>query len=467
MSNSIRNAKWAMIESGLSIAMPAVSLVLMARLLELSDYGLFGLLWSVIGPLWILIECFFSEHLLLQSDLDKNSSYVRSAYGLTLLFVSGLILLLLILGHFFWMEESLLVFCVLTAGLILPALYCIPQSLAFKSARFKMLSARTLIGRLIALGSGALLAWGGFGVWALVAIQLVNGFVTLMSLVLFREFRVLPRLSVKPFSGHWYFLLKLGLNNALSLFGRRVFILMLAGVASLEAIGAIEMANRIVDMIQSVFSGFAKRISLPIFLRPDLSWSEQEQRYWSMTALVAAVPLSIHVVLIAAWPLVLPGLFGAKWIDAGYLVAFFSIAAAFQSLRFFAYDFANLRGRPGLNLLIQIFSFATFAIAASFVSVHDGLLQIGLWWCGSSVIVVVVSFVVFQWAGLFAQLYRSWRAFVLVVMSCGVAVLVGFYHSLNPSGLLLGVLAAFALHVFFSVLLLRSPWLQIRHAAAT
>lgn len=464
MSQHLKKSKWALIESALSVALPALSLILMARLLEPRDYGLFGLMWALLGPLWVLLECFFSDYLLLRSDMQKDSSFIRSAYGATLMGAGALIGVLLLGATSTFPGEGQQAFVVLSLGLFLPALYCIPQALAFRSASFKMLAGRTLIGRLLALLFGAVLASRGLGVWSLVAIQLVNGLVSLIAIIWVKEFRVRPAFSLTPLHGHWSFLMKLGLNNALSMYGKRVFILLLAGTASLETIGRVEMATRIVDMIQSVFTGFAKRLALPIFMKPGLPEKEQEHRYWSLTTLTATAAMSVYSVLIAAWGWVLPTFLGAKWLEAGLIVVFFSLAAGIQSLRFFNYDLANLRGRPGVNLINQVLMFSASFLAGLSIT-QDSPSHVGAAWLLANLLMFVLSTGVFRLSGV----VTSWRAGlrgvgVIAASSLAAALLAIWWPQQGHWSMAAGLLML-GLHGALAMALTRPAWQRIREIA--
>ena len=462
MSQQLKKSKWALIESGLSVAMPALSLVLMARLLDPRDYGIFGLMWAVLGPLWVLLECFFSDYLLLQADMEKNAGFVQAAYGFTLMGSCVMIAALLLGADLALGGEGHAAFAVLCLGLLLPALYSIPQALAFRSARFKMLAGRTLIGRLLALLVGAGVAWHGFGVWALVAIQLVNGLVTLIAIAWIDEFRVRPTLSLAPLRGHWSFLLKLGLNNALSMYGKRVFVLLLAGTASLETIGRVEMATRIVDMIQSVFTGFAKRLALPIFMKPGMPLAEQEDRYWSLTTLTTAAAMSIYSVLVAAWGWVLPTFLGPKWVDAGLIVVFFSLAAGIQSLRFFNYDLANLRGRPGVNVLNQVLVFSTSVAAGLSVS-QDSPQQIGLHWLFAALAMFLLSTCVFHLTGVLRSWGKGLRGMLLLAGSSVASTAMAMLWPQHGWTAMTAGILMLTLHGVLSVILARPSWQLIQH----
>lgn len=464
MSQKISQSQWALVESGLSVAMPALSLVLMARLLQPSDYGVYGVAWAVLAPLWILVECFFSDYLLLQPDDDRTGRFAQSAYGWTLLATCLLVAGLLALGP--WLlpttnAETLQVFQVMSVSLMLPALYSVPQALVFKAAHFKLLAGRTVAGRLLALLVGGSLAWQGAGVWALVAIQLINGVVTVLATWALPLGRVRPSLQAEPLRGHWAFILKINANNALSMYSRRVFLLVAAGVASLDTVGRMEMASRVVDMINSVFTGFAKRLALPLFMKRGTPQPELVAQYWRLTLLTTVISLLAYSPLVACGPWVFQTFLGGKWEGAGVLVVYLSLAAGLQAWRYYSFDLANMQDKPGVNLACQVLSLGMFALAAQWIE-GDSLTALGQAWLVANLGIVVGASLVFH----HSHTLRDWQAGgkTLALMACSLGAAWALNHWGPQAGwaALLSLAAAMAIHLGISRVLAWADWQTMR-----
>jgi O-antigen/teichoic acid export membrane protein len=472
MSQQFAQSKWALIESGLSVAMPAVSLLLMARLLQPTDYGVYGVAWAVLAPLWILVECFFSDYLLLQAAAPGPSPgadpFVRAAYGWTLLGTAVLVALLLALGPALLPTsdpDTLHVYQALSVSLLLPALYSVPQALVFRAAHFKVLALRTVGGRVLALVVGGGLAWQGAGVWALVAIQLINGLVSVLATWALPLGRVRPSLATAPLAGHWAFILKINLNNGLSMYSRRVFLLVAASQASLDTVGRMEMASRVVDMINSVFTGFAKRLALPLFMKRGTDPAQLVAQYWRLTLLTTAVSLLAYSPLVACGPWIFETFLGAKWQGAGVLVVYLSVAAGLQAWRYYSFDLANMQGKPGVNLAGQVLSLGMFLLAAQTIQ-GDSLSALGLAWLLANLGIVVGSSVVFH----YTRTLRHWQGgrptALLLVLSLGSALAVHHWGPQAGWAALASMLLMLVLHTAYSWALALPEWRALRQGMA-
>jgi polysaccharide transporter, PST family len=449
MRQQLSSSKWALIESGLSVAMPAVSLLLMARLLQPADYGVFGVAWAVLAPLWILVECFFSDYLLLQPADRSSHAFVRAAYGWTLLGTGGLVALLLMLAPSLLPNsepDTLRVFQVLAISMALPALYSVPQVLVFRAANFKLLAIRTAGGRLLALLVGGWLAWSGAGVWALVAIQVVNGFVSVAAAWAVPMGRIRPSFSLQPLRGHWSFIVKINLNNAVSMYSKRVFLLVAAGQASLETVGRMEMATRVVDMISSVFSGFAKRLALPIFMKRGTEHKALVAQYWRLTLLTTALSLLAYSPLVACGPWVFETFLGHKWQAAGELTIYLSLAAGLQAWRYYSFDLANMQGKPGVNLVCQVLSLCIYMLAAH-AMVGDSIAHLGQAWLLASAAIVLGTSLIFHFTRTLTQWQPGMKTMALMVLSMGAAMLVHQWGPQNGWATVGSLMAAVLVHL--------------------
>jgi len=467
MKQELNKSKWALIESGLSVAMPALSLMLLAKLLTPADYGVFGIAFAILAPIWILVESFFSDYLLLQHDDEQSRALAATAYGTTLLGTGILIAILFALAP--WLvptnsPQAIHTFRVLALGLILPALSSVPQALVFRAANFKALAARTLIGRLVSLSVAAVLAWKGKGAWALVAVQLLNAAITTGATLVAPQGRIRPTFQPSLLLPHSVFLLKINVNNALAIFSRRVFLIVAARVVGLDTLGLMEMATRIVDMVNSVFSGFAKRLALPIFMKRGLRDPELSQQYWRLTLLTTAMAMVVYVTLIAGAPWLLGNFLGAKWHDAGVIAQFLSVAAGLQALRYFSFDLANMQFKPGVNLMCQSVA-ALIYIAGAFTITNASATSIGQAWVVCTLAIVATSSLIFAATGTLRIWAPGWRSLTLVVVSSGVAMAMA--ESVLHAGLnaVWAMAITLAVHLALSYGLANGAWRALKHHA--
>lgn len=397
MNSKVRQSVWALIESLLSVALPALSLVLLGHLLSPTDYGVFSLAFVLIAPVNVVMESLLSDLLLLQRDDGEHAVALQrlaaSGFGWSLVLGAVLALALALVGPAMLTPEqaaSAWPMRVLALSLLLSGLYGVPQALVFKQGQFKALAGRTIVARILALTAGASLAHAGAGAWALVAVQLLNQLINTVVVWRIPAARVRPSLALAPVRAHAALLFKINANNLASMASKRAFILVVASQGSVALVGVLEMASRITDMLNGVFSGLAKRLALPIFLKPGTPPGELANRYWRLTTFTACLALPPFGALVVGGPWLLGHMLGDKWVQAGVLVTYFALAASLHVFRYFSFDLANMRGRAGLNIVWNLVLLALFATAGLWADLSQ-IEQVGRVWLLLNTLGVVVT----------------------------------------------------------------------------
>ena len=152
-----------------------VIMIIMARLLTPEDYGLVGMLTIFLAVSQSLIDSGFSQALIRKqnrTEVDNSTVfYFNIAVGL------ALYLLFYIsapwVADFYGLPELSLVMRVY-AGIIFNSLAVVQRALLTVRIDFKTQAKASLIAAVISGMAGIILAYTGFGVWALVCQQLVN-----------------------------------------------------------------------------------------------------------------------------------------------------------------------------------------------------------------------------------------------------------------------------------------------------
>lgn len=170
------NLLWRFFErSGAQLVSFFVSIIL-ARILCPEDYGIIALISVVTTILNVFVDSGLGNALIQKKEAgDLEFSTV---FYINLIFCFVLYLLLFftspIIAKFYKNLELIPVIRVLGLTLIISGLKNIQQAYVSRNLLFRKFFFSTIIGTIVAAIVGILLAYHGFGVWALVAQQLVN-----------------------------------------------------------------------------------------------------------------------------------------------------------------------------------------------------------------------------------------------------------------------------------------------------
>ncbi|MCQ2507640.1 MAG: lipopolysaccharide biosynthesis protein [Dorea sp.] len=192
--NVLINFIWRFAERcGAQVVQFVVSIVL-ARLLAPSLYGTIALVTVITNILQVFVDSGMGNALIQKKDADDLDFSTVFFFNFT---VCSLLYLLMFFGApaiaaFYQKPELVAVIRVLSLTLVISGLKNVQQAYVARSMQFKKFFFATLGGTLFAAVLGIILAVRGYGVWALVAQQLVN--ITIDTCVLWLTVHWRPKL---------------------------------------------------------------------------------------------------------------------------------------------------------------------------------------------------------------------------------------------------------------------------------
>ena len=153
----------------------AISMVL-ARLLEPSDFGIIAIASVFISFINLLTDFGFGPAIIQKDNLEEND--LRSIFSLT--FIIGIIGALLLIGlsypvgQCYDSDDVKVVLMILSVNAIFVALNIVPNALLLKAKKFKLIAVRTLLMQVLGGIVGIILAFIGCGLYSLVAQSIVS-----------------------------------------------------------------------------------------------------------------------------------------------------------------------------------------------------------------------------------------------------------------------------------------------------
>lgn len=162
---------WAAFQRGGSLVIGFVGNIVLARLLSPEDYGCIGLLLIFTSIADILIDGGLGSALIQKKEIkviDCSTIFVSNLIISIFLF-SLLFLLSPLISDYFHIPILKDILRVESVAIILRALYIIPLSLANRNLEFKKIAIITIGANSVSVLISILLAYIGFGVWSLVA----------------------------------------------------------------------------------------------------------------------------------------------------------------------------------------------------------------------------------------------------------------------------------------------------------
>lgn len=211
----VRSFIWKLLErSGVQIISFVVSIIL-ARLLEPSEYGIIAIITIFINLANVIIDGGFNTALIQKKNVDDVDFSTILYFSLAL---TGIVYLVLFItapaiASFYDNKDITLVLRVLSITLIFCAYNSVQRAYVSKHLLFKKMFLCSLIGITISGIIGVVMAYMGYGVWALVAQSMSSQMVTTIVMSLIIKWHPKKMFSVERFKSLFEYGWKIFITN--------------------------------------------------------------------------------------------------------------------------------------------------------------------------------------------------------------------------------------------------------------
>lgn len=361
MANStglLNNLAWKFSERVASQLVSIVVSIVLARLLMPSDYGAIAMVMVFISLAQVLVDGGFSGALIQKKNADKLD------FSTVLYFVLAVSLILYVviwssapfISRFYGDGYEILtpVFRVLGIQVIIYGVNSVQQAYVSREMMFKNFFYATLVGTIISAITGLLMAYNGFGVWALVGQQLSLNIVN--TLTLFLITRKLPSLSFS------FGRLKSLLNYGIKLFAANVLIafylelraLIIGKLYSSSDLAYYEKGRSFPNLVVANINSSIGAVLFPKISKQqdDLALVKQTTRNSIRFSAFLMCPLMLGLAAVAEPFIRL--LLTEKWVPCVPLLQIFCVVYLFQPIHTANMQAIKAVGRSDIFLRLEI-----------------------------------------------------------------------------------------------------------------
>jgi teichuronic acid exporter len=400
--------------------------VVLARLLQPSDYGLLGMVWVFIAILSAVQDLGLGQAIV---HFNDDESAIPTYFTTTLLL--GLILTTVSFGtapwvaNFYNQPRLTVIIQVLSSILTIGSLQSVAIGVLSKHFRFREL---TLIEMSSTIGAGCigvLAAFWGYGVWSLVLNLLLSS--VFQTVLLCRA--VPPR-----FTGHLRRdvlrrVLRFGLpltgGGLLHQFYDNADYLTVGKMLGAAPLGLYTLAFRLATLAHEKIAVVVNKVAFPSFAAMQGEPGTIIDHWFEVSRAVSLINFPLLLGLfINARDLILV-VFGQKWLPAVVPLRFLCVAGALRSMVHIVLHIYNATGRTGLRLQFGILNATILPLSFVIGCKAAGIAGVGLAWC--VVYPFIWAFALIKARGFlsfsFLRYFASFRLPAVAALACGIGML--------------------------------------------
>ncbi len=383
---------WSFLQKIGSSGISFVVMILLARLLAPVDFGLIGMLMIFIQISQAVVDGGFNLALIQKKETDEEDYSSVFFINLAVSFVLYFILFFTapFIADFYSQPLLIELVRVLSLVFIFNAFSFVQEAKLTKEIKFKTLMLvnipSTIFGGLI----GVSMAFLGFGVWSIVALQLSTRLAYAIQIWLYSKWKPIFIFNIQRAKVLFSFGGKLFVSRVIGTIYNNVFLIVLGKFYPVSSVGYYQNANNLASVPASTiatvisgvtFSAFSEIQDDNIRLAQGYKRAIQQVFFWItplyVLATVMAEPLFRFV-------------FTEKWLPAVPYFQILCIVGVIGPLSTYNLNIVNVKGRSDIFLKLQLIRRSLTSIAIVFAVIYGDIMTLLIVQAASSVFAYVL-----------------------------------------------------------------------------
>lgn len=420
-AKTVRGVGWSAADSFLGHGVTFLVGLVLARLLTPDEYGLIGIVTIFTTVMFGIVDSGFSNSLIRKQEVTNDDYSTLFYFNLT---VSVAMFALLFVGapwiaRFF--EQPQLVALVRVMGLLLvfQALSIVQYTILSRRIDFKTKTKASVISAVASGVVGIAMAYWGFGVWSLVALQLSRQLVYSVCLWLYNPWWPGLRFSLESLKYMWGFGWKLLASGLLDNVWKELYQAVVGKFYSPAMLGQYTRSKEYARVFSANFTSIVQRVSYPVLSQVQDDKSRMVSAYRRViktTMFVTAVSMILMGAM--AEPLIYC-LIGPQWHIAATFLPLICLSLSLYPLHAINLNMLQVQGRTDIYLYLEIVKKV----------INIGPLCLGIfvdiyWMLVGSIVAGIVAFFLNSYYTGRNLGYSSWMQLRDIAPSYGIAFLV-------------------------------------------
>ena len=309
---------WSALQRFGTMGISFVSNIVLARLLTPDDYGCIGMLAIFITISNTFVDGGFGSALIQKKEptqVDYSTIFWWNLF-LSIILYGVLLISAPAVSRFYNIPLLESVLQVQGVVLIINALNIVQTNQLRKSINFKRLATIHIVSHIIAATLAIVLAYMGWGVWALVAQQIVASSIT--SVMLWVINRWMPSLcfSVESFKQLFSFGGFILASNLINTFCNNVQGLLIGKFFSPAMLGYYTQAYKLENIASHSISGVVDQVSYPVLSKVQSDKIAMKNAIYRLISSIAYITFPLMLILIIVAKPLITLLYGIQWLPS-------------------------------------------------------------------------------------------------------------------------------------------------------
>ncbi len=413
-----------------------VTSVTLARLLLPEDFGLLGMSIVFVGVAQLFVDFGIGSALVQARDptpIALSSSFWANVAAATLC-AGAVALAAPLVADFYGDPRVMPLVATLSVSLLLAGLSVVPNALLMRAMDFSVVARAQVLGSLAGAATAVGLAWGGWGVWSLIAQPIVGSSVSLAVAWLGSGWVPMAAFSWQSITGLVRFSGGVLGSSLLNYANRNVDSLLIGRLLGETALGYYSLAYQIMLYPLSQVSSVIVRVLFPTLSQLQDDPERFKRAYLKSVSMIAMLTFPMMLGLLAVSHDFVLVVLGEKWLPMETVLQVFCLIGLVQSVATTVGTIYLSTGSTRQLFLVSLI--ATPVVISSFViGVQWGIIGVATAYAVATGVLFYVSLTIALRLGKITL--REWHRTVAIPMQAAVfmAVVVWWVSNWVPDAL--------------------------------
>jgi teichuronic acid exporter len=330
--------------------------LILARLLTPQDFGIVAIVGVFINFSNLLINSGLGTALIQSKKVDEidYSSVLYVSISIALIFFIIIFYTAPYIAEYYNQEEIVSVLRIYAISVFFFAINGVQKSILFRKLEFKKVSILSSIPVIFAGIISVVMAFAGFGVYALVANAIASGFISVILFAIIIKWAPRLTFSISRIKKLFSFSYKILLGNLIEETYKSIYPLIIGKAFSTKSLGFYNFGKQLPNLITSTINASVTAVAFPIYSQNQDDINMVKAMVRQSITLGSFIILPLMVFLAATSEQLVPLLFTEKWLPSVPFLQLFCIIYGLSHLDTYTYHAISAIGKSGVFLKYQV-----------------------------------------------------------------------------------------------------------------
>ena len=376
-SKVISNVAWNLVGHIFSRGLGIVTTIVLAWFLVPEDYALVAMLAVFIALSTALVDAGLGQTLIRKlkvSQLELNTVFYTNL-GLSIILYITLYGLAPLIAGFYSEERLIELIRVVSLAIFFQAFTVVQKTLLIRSLNFKLQVRIILPAAILSSVIAILLAYLGYGVWALIFQILFNSVFLALFYWILRLWKPSFQFSFLTLKSLWKFSGFLVIDSLAAIPFQNMYLIVLPKYFATGVVGLYFFSQKVVDVVATFIISSIQTVTYPVLSQIQDDNVRLKQGYRKVISATTFLTFPLIFFVAALSPVIFEVLLPEKWFEAANYLQLMCIAAILYPLQLLNLNILKVKDRADLVFFVGIFK-KLIVIAVFVYTLQFGIYEI-------------------------------------------------------------------------------------------